>query len=105
MSSVTPEAAGPSWCCSRDGARLHYFPRELWVVPSSEAPLGRAAAEPGGTREPLNPGNSRDGEREADAVRATRSALGRLAARREQSEAEWGGGAFSALGAAATGRL
>lgn len=42
--------------CLRAGARLHYFPRELWVVPSAEAPLGRASAEPGGTREPLNPG-------------------------------------------------
>lgn len=42
--------------CSRAGARLHYFPRELWVVPSAEAPLGLAATGPGGTREPLNPG-------------------------------------------------
>lgn len=57
---VAPPRGGPAPCArgllvpgvlatrSRAGARLQSFPPELWVVPSAEAPLGQAAAEPGG---------------------------------------------------------
>lgn len=95
--------------CSRAGARLHYFPRELWVVPSAEAPLGRAAAEPGGTREPLNPGQqprqrARGGRGARTRERRARPSAGSrpdVSNRRPSG----GGGAFSALSADAPGRL
>lgn len=88
MSSVPPEAASPSWCCSRAGARRRYFPRELGAVPSVEAPSGQAEQEIRRTR-----GNSRESEREARTVwRRGSDALGPRPARREQSEAERGRG-------------
>lgn len=91
-----PSAPALPGTCSGAVVRRRRCPRPPWACLSAEEPSGQAAAEPGRTQESASTGRAPgQGARRGGEAGATRSAVLRAAARREQSTAERRGGAGS----------